>query len=89
MDASTWRDQNAHRILSQDEVNELAEGAPIEVVWTGGNGPARYEVTRQGGAAYAAYAPGKTNEGLRLDFVGMERYHTQVALASALRTCRV
>lgn len=39
--------------LSQEQIDQLPDGTAIEVVWSGGNGPHRYEIKRFRGVVYA------------------------------------
>jgi len=67
--------------LTEDEVAELPEGAPITVTWSGGNGPHDYVIAVDCHGTRYAWAPGSGRQ-LRfynpLTFVGQERYHTRV-----------
>lgn len=68
--------------LTEAEVAELAEGALVTVIWSGGNGPHDYEIAVDArGQRYAwtgrcesvpFYNP--------LRFIGQERFHTRVWL---------
>lgn len=67
--------------LTAAEVAELAEGTPITVIWSGGNGPHDGIVTvDEVGNRY--YWVERFGEGLRfynpLRFVGQARFHTRV-----------
>lgn len=69
--------------LTNEEVQELPEGQPIEVVWSGGNGPARYVITKDDyGRPYAWVKDLDKTGNLRfynaLTFVGTARFHTRV-----------
>lgn len=68
--------------LAHDEVRALIEPTPIIVTWSGGNGPHPYTlITDPEGRQYAA-PRGDEHGRLRycnpLEFVGQERFHTQV-----------
>lgn len=67
--------------LTADEVAELPSGVPIEVVWSGGNGPHRYQVFVDArGRRYAWSGSPRMEMYNPLDFVGLERFHTRVWL---------
>lgn len=46
--------------LTQDEIDALPGGTEIEVIWSGGNGPHRYHVSKKHGrtAAHVSHATG-------------------------------
>lgn len=69
-------------LLTQEQVNNLADGTAIVVVWAGGNGPHRYGVERVGevGEPFAMTSGGDGGDGLRLTKVGTEKGQTQVWL---------
>jgi len=60
--------------LTQSEVDNLPEGTPVTVTWTGGNGPHNYLIVKN------RYGESCTNNIYtdRLDFVGPERPYTIV-----------
>jgi hypothetical protein len=67
-------------LLAREEIETLAEGEPVTVIWSGGNGPAEYVISvDHNGERYVW--DGET-ENLRfynpLTFVGPERFHTRV-----------
>jgi hypothetical protein len=69
--------------LTAEEVAALAEGTPVVVTWSGGNGPHRYVITVDPRGARYAWPPNRKPH-LRwynpLHFVGQERFHTRVWL---------
>lgn len=73
--------------LTIDEVQELPDGTPIIVVWSGGNGPWPYTLRRDTTGPVAGLDTDRAGyydhigRGLGpSDFIGQERYHTQVRL---------
>ena len=69
--------------LSAAEVEELPEGTPVTVTWSGGNGPHAYVITvREDGGRYA-WSPDRP-ERLRwynpLSYVGKRSFETRVWL---------
>jgi hypothetical protein len=81
-------------LLSQAEVDALAEGTIVEVIWSGGNGPCTYEVGIRDGKAYALipldnphhpsqrddWARGYVDSDWRLDRIGSDQRNTWVRL---------
>lgn len=69
-------------LLTQEEVNRLADGTAVAVVWPGGNGPHRYSVERVDGAGepFAMTTGSDGSDGLRLTKVGRGENQTQVWL---------
>jgi len=68
--------------LTQAEVDGLPDGTPIEVTWSGGNGPHRYRVhVDHRGNRYAWSGSGDPTYN-PLTYVGAEPYHTHVAALS-------
>jgi len=65
-------------LLTQEEADVLPDGTEIIATWSGGNGPHRYTVHIVGRMRYA----GDPKNDNPLTFVGKERYHTHVSLAS-------
>lgn len=61
-------------LLTQEQVNNLPDGAMVIIKWSGGNGPYLYTRTTRYGSPYCP----ETQHGI--DFVGKEKYHTQVFL---------
>lgn len=45
--------ENVGRLLSEQDLEELPQGTPIEVIWSGGNGPYEYKLFESGGWFYA------------------------------------
>jgi hypothetical protein len=68
--------------LLEEEVDQLAEGTPVVVIWTGGNGPHQYVLHVCDRDPGTRYVWDGQNERLRhynpLRFVGTERYNTRV-----------
>jgi len=67
-------------LLTQAEVDALPTGAKVWIKWSGGNGPHLYGVINHNGEAWTAWPGGKLN--CRIDFVGEERFHTQVIFST-------
>jgi hypothetical protein len=67
------------KLLTQAEVDALPTGTEVWVVWSGGNGPHRYQIQNEGGEAHVD-AKISSND-TRIDFVGKERYNCHVWLA--------
>lgn len=63
------------KLLTQEQVDALAEGTEVWIRWSGGNGPWMYTVGKNS-------AGGSVAEQARcdIDFVGDESYSTQVWL---------
>lgn len=71
--------------LSPEQVQDLPEGQPITVIWSGGNGPCHYLIAvDRKGRRYASMESDFANERLRyynpLTFVGVEKPRTRVWL---------
>lgn len=65
--------------LTEEEVAELPEGAPITVIWSGGNGPHDYTIAvDEAGQRYAWQGEERLRFYNLLRFVGQRRYHTRV-----------
>lgn len=75
--------------LDAEAILGLADGTPIVVMWSGGNGPHHYTVQRSAGLVVAASSWEVEHDQLDPDkdlerFVGQERYHTRVWLDAEL-----
>ena len=77
--------------LTAEQVAELPEGALIEIIWSGGNGPHQYRVhidwpdEQRYAVSLSDWPTPRTPAMLTynpLDFVGQERYHTRVWLVA-------
>ncbi len=44
------------KLLTQEEVDRLPNGARVQIVWSGGNGPHAYTIQRKGLAVIAVEA---------------------------------
>jgi hypothetical protein len=78
--------------LPAEQVIELAEGTPVTIIWSGGNGPHDYVITVNKWGVRHAAQPGETNERMRfynplttsgLGPVGTSNGHTRVWLRDA------
>lgn len=67
-------------ILDESALAETPEGAEIEVIWSGGNGPHRYRLHHDAWGSYAV-TDGRPPTCSALEFVGVKRFHTRVRLA--------
>ena len=80
-----WRTKYAEELLTQAQVDRLPDGAEVEIVWSGGNGPHRYVIHRDERFDGPLAWTGRDGEHPLMGgitFVGSERYHTQVRLIS-------
>lgn len=81
-----WRRAHADELLTAAEVESLVTGDRVEMIWTGGNGPATYAVFCEGSTTYAVAGDiTDTNPLLRynpITFVGKEPFHTNVRLVA-------
>lgn len=67
--------------LTPEEVAALGDGTEVVILWSGGNGPARYVVEQRDGTTYAqplANPHGPYRWYNPIEFVGAERFHTKV-----------
>ena len=79
-----WRKNYAAELLTQQQVNGLPDGAEVEIIWCGGNGPHQYFSRRQKGSPNPL---AWTHQPVAIPVaditcVGSDRYHTQVRLVS-------
>ena len=72
------------KLLNQQEVDVLHADTVVWVRWSGGNGPWKYRIKKQGNRSMAyALLPEDFYVG-HLNFVGHERFNTQVCLLDDL-----
>ncbi len=64
------------KFLSQSQVDSLPDGTKVMIVWSGGNGPHKYEVCSHRGGKYTKTERGKPAE--RISFVGKNKPFTLV-----------
>lgn len=77
-----WRKDNESKLLTQEQVDALPEGTTVELIWSGGNGPHTECVEKRNGKTVVC---GRFQDGTErychyVDFVGNERFNTQVIL---------
>jgi len=68
-----------NKFLTQEEVNNLKDGTEVNILWAGGNGPGKYFIKNLNGVTYTLDFMGIIMKD-PVDFVGKERYHTNVWL---------
>lgn len=66
-------DDEQARLLTQEQVDSLPDGAEIYVKWSGGNGPAKYEISSK--PSEFGIKRVHRNE---LTFIGKNRCHNRV-----------
>ncbi len=65
-------------MLTQEEVNELPDGATVIILWSGGNGPYEYKIGSHYSAKYTLDSVGSGRLNNLIDFVGKGRMNTKV-----------
>lgn len=76
-------------VLTAEQIEELPEGTPISVIWSGGNGPHDYLLHHDAFGSYAAPNPPYEDADVQrrmevynpLRFIGDKQFHTRVWLA--------
>lgn len=73
--------------LTKDDLDALPEGTPIIVLWSGGNGPARYTLVRHRGRPFARHHSEPADyidyEKNLFEFMGIKHPFTRVWIDAA------